>query len=121
MKNIVGGPSIVFTRGQVKKKRPKSEEKKEIIVSKNQGNDCNSLYLWAIGLPQYTRPYCLRERSRNFQNHSKDCNDKKFLKYSQKTINWLESIERKRGIKIQHAENHHSKTSILMDIGKNIF
>ena len=59
-----------------------------------------------MGLPQPTGPYCLREKSKNFQKHSKNFNDETFIKYSQKAINWLESIEKEKNIQIRHAENH---------------
>ena len=99
---IVGGPSIIFTRYQEK---GVTKIKGGEICQKILGYDCNSMYLWAIGLPQCTGSYCLREKSTNFKKHSKD-RENDFLLYSQKAINWLESIEQKRGIKIRHAENH---------------
>ena len=102
-KHVVGGPSIIFTRWQEKNV---TLIKNKELCQKIEGYDCNSLYLWAMGLPQPTGPYCLRERSKNFQKHSKNFNDKTYIKYSQKAINWLESIEKAKNIQIRHAENH---------------
>ena len=98
---IVGGPSIIFNRWQEK---DKTKIRNNEMCHHIEGYDCNSLYLWAMGLPQCTGIYCLREKSKKFQKHSK--HDKNFILYSQKAINWLESIEKERNIKIRHAENH---------------
>ena len=98
---IVGGPSVVYTRWAEKGRRIKGKE----LCKKVDGYDCNSLYLWATGLPQCTGPYCLREKSANFKKHTKH-KDPSYLRYSQKAINWLNSIEKERGIKIRSAESH---------------
>ena len=70
---IVGGPSIVFTRMQ---------ERNVTLINGNlckwiQGFDCNSMYLWCMGLPQCTGQYCLREKSLGFKKHS--TTDKNFI------------------------------------------
>ena len=100
-KGIIGGPSIVFTRWMEK---GVTKVRGGELCQKIEGYDCNSLYLWAMGQPQCTGPYCLREKSKNFKKHDKK--DNSFIRYSQKAINWLNSIEKERGIKIRHAENH---------------
>ena len=97
---IVGGPSVVYTRWAEKGRKIKGKE----ICKKVEGYDCNSLYLWATGLRQCTGPYCLREKSADFKKHTKHKDP--YLRYSQKAINWLKSIEKERGITIRHAENH---------------
>ena len=101
---IVGGPSIVFNRYQerdVTKIRPGGGGGE--ICKKVLGYDANALYLSTMAMPQPTGPYRLRERVNGFQKHSK--HDKNFIFYSQKSIKWIQSLERERGIEIRHAEN----------------
>ena len=107
--NLTGGPSIVFTRLMGKGRIMNNDQ----ICQKIVGYDCNSMYLWALGLAQPTGSYRLREKSQGFQKHSKKRNEKHFLQYSQKCINWLKSIEKDQNIKIRHAEsNPHGEKRI---------
>ncbi len=111
---IVGGPSIIFNRYQEK---GVTKIRGGELCQGVFGWDCNAMYLRALGLRQCTGGYCLRTKETEFKKHSKNKMEKDYIKYSQKAINWLESIEQERGIKIRHAENHpHGEKRILSTI-----
>ena len=103
---IVGGPSIIFTRyaeANVTRIRNGPEVCKTV-----EGWDANSLYLWGTGQKQCTGPYTLLEKKYQFKKHSKKRGEGegRFLRYSQKAINWLNLIQEERGFYIRTAENH---------------
>ena len=105
---IVGGPSIVFNRYQ---ERGVTKIKGDQICRNVFGFDCNAMYLECIGEEQCTGPYCLREKRLDFKKHSR--RNRHFILYSEKAMNWIESIERERGIRIRTAEsNPHGEKRI---------
>ena len=101
---IVGGPSIIFTRyaeANVTKIRNGTEYCQTV-----EGWDANSLYLWGTGQNQCTGPYTLLEKKNGYRKHTKNQKEAGFLRYSQKACNWLNWLQKERGIYIRTAENH---------------
>ena len=101
---IVGGPSIIFTRyaeANVTRIGSGGELCKTV-----EGWDANSLYLWGTGKHQCTGPYTLLEKTKGYRKHSKNQSEEGFLRYSQKSVNWLNRLQEERGIYIRTAENH---------------
>ena len=92
--NIVGGPSLIYTRLALKDKTfiPNSPK----LCNKIIGYDCNSLYLWALtknfmptGFPT------VRRKENGFKVEHTE-------RYGKQAREWLEYIGHKYKIEIQH-------------------
>ena len=90
---IIGGPAIVFHRMHI---AGETRIKNKHLCKKIIGYDANSLYLWCIAQDMPTGFYSLREKSNNF---------KKSMRYSKQAIQWLDHLNKERGVFITHSEN----------------
>ena len=92
-KNIVGGPSIIFTRyHEVGKTLIRGQKLCQNIV----GYNCNSLYLWAIGEKMPSDSYV--------RHDAPDFKPKVNAKYLH-MLAWMDDEAQRRGIKIYHKLN----------------
>ena len=100
--NIVGGPSIIFTRfHEVGKTFIRQPEFKDAALSVNrvEGFDANSLYLYCLGQRMPTGKYYVRHGpafKKEYQVGSQ---------FSSAAILWLEHEAETRGVKVIHARN----------------
>jgi hypothetical protein len=92
--NIVGGPSIVFTRyHKAGETRIRGKKKCRSIV----GLDANALYLWAFGEPMPTGPF-VRRIGPHFTPRTRD---KHLMMY-----HWMDWVSQNSGVKIIHKMNN---------------
>ncbi len=100
-RNIVGGPSIIFTRHHKSgETRIRGEKKCRSIL----GFDANALYLEAIGKPMPVGPFVRRRTENGFRPELRD----RFLS----AYYWMDWIARTEGTQIQHRLNHGSEVTI---------
>ena len=105
--NIIGGPSIVFSRYAEANKsyirehiyKDNSYKCKRII-----GYDANALYLHSMSLNMPTGPMTRRKAENNFRREKSE----KYLL----AIKWLDYIQEKEGIYIQHCLNSPNEKRI---------
>ena len=92
-KNIIGGPSIIFTRYH--------EAGKTLIRGKKLcqnivGYDCNALYLWALG-EAMPSGYFVRRQAPYFKPR---CNKKYLVMFA-----WMDAVAKEKKIRILHRLN----------------
>ena len=92
-KNIVGGPSIIFTRYH---EAGKTRIRKNKLCQNIVGYDCNALYLWAIG-EDMPGGYFVRRQGPDFKPKV----NKKYLHM----FAWMDKEAESKGIQIQHLMN----------------
>lgn len=92
--NIVGGPSIIFTRHHCAGKTLIRGQKKCISIL---GFDANALYLHSIGKPMPVGPFIRRRSENDFRPELRD----KYLS----AYYWMEWVMHTRHVNIQHRLN----------------
>ena len=99
--NIVGGPSIIFTRHHASgKTRIRGQKSCESIL----GFDANALYLQAIGKDMPVGPFIRRSAEKDFRPELRD-------KYMS-AYYWMDWLIHTRGIHIRHKLNFGSEVRI---------
>ena len=101
-KNIVGGPSIIFTReAEVDKthiNQDLSKPCKNIV-----GFDANALYLWAIGQEMPCGSYIRRHAPHFKAEHSTSHDD---------MYHWMDYLKKTQNINILHKRNHGTEIRV---------
>ena len=105
--NIIGGPSIVFSRyAESNKSKIREHEYKEnsSICKRIVGYDSNALYLWSMSQNMPTGVMTRRQEKNNFVKESSET----YLL----AMKWLNFVQHKEGIYIQHAFNSKQEKRI---------
>lgn len=99
--NIVGGPSIIFNRYHEKDKTFVRGGEKP--CKKIWGADANALYLWALAQEMPTGYYVRRRKENNF---------KKQDYFNNRSIEWMDYIMHRDGVRIVHSLNQGTENRV---------
>jgi len=100
--NVIGGPSIIFTRYH--KSHESFIRNGDEWCEKVVGYDANALYLECIGKPMPVGPFIRRRSDKNFIT---ECRDQYIMAY-----HWMNYLNISGQAKIQHKLNHGSEKRV---------